>query len=63
MCANHGCGLHTKMPQSALIVSAIDIRNDDFAPRCPYTKVHRHPEETGKTIWKVFKTEHPLIVP
>ena len=28
-----------------------------------YTKVHRHPERTEQTIWDVFETERPQLVP
>ena len=28
-----------------------------------YAKAHRHPEQRDRTVWEVFETERPSLVP
>jgi hypothetical protein len=43
---------------------SLDELNDGLLDKCvTYAKAHRHPEQPEQTIWKVFETERPKLVP
>ena len=43
---------------------SFDEMNAWLTDRCiAYAKAHRHPEFTDRTIWEVFETERPKLVP
>jgi transposase len=47
-----------------LRVKSLDELNDWLLDKCvAYAKAHRHPEVTDKTVWEMFETERPQLVP
>ncbi len=47
-----------------LRVRSLDELNGWLLDKCvAYAKAHRHPEVTDKTVWEMFETERPQLVP
>jgi hypothetical protein len=47
-----------------LRVKSLDELNGWLLDKCvAYAKAHRHPEVTDKTVWEMFETERPQLVP